>query len=124
MVSIAQRRELQDKLDPILYLCYDYILIISDNRVLATHGGSISLISFDANMLFTSDVIYVPQYPVGISQYDDESAPEADMEYLDDMPIYVKDGKEGVIDYDGNILIEAQYSSIEFISETQMEIFP
>lgn len=45
MVSIAQRRELQDKLNPILYLCYDYILIISDNRVLATHGGSISLIS-------------------------------------------------------------------------------
>lgn len=124
MITARERKKLQDKLDPKLYMCYDYIFIISEDRVLATHGGNISLITFEAELLFTADIICVPQYPIGVCQYDDESAPEAELAYVDDLLIYMQDGKEGVIDYDGEIIIEALYTSVEFISEAEVELHP
>lgn len=124
MLKPFERKKYEDKLDARLYICYDYILIISKDRVLATHGGSISLITFNADILFTSDLIYVPQYPIDTIDEGNGEAESAVYEYVDDLLIYVQDDKEGVIDYNGNIIVEAKYKNIQFIGESQMEIFP
>ncbi len=124
MVSKERRKELRDKLDPRLFLCYDYILVISENRILATHGGNISLITFNGNILFTADSIYVPEYPKNTEYDNSEQVEKAIYDYVDELLIYVMDGKEGLIDYDGNIIVNANYKQIQFLSNDNVEIMP
>ena len=120
MLSREERMNLN--IDGRIYICYDYIFAISTDRILATHGGSISLITADGDMICTYDSIYVPTYANGYHYNPDEGIDEADYEYIDDILIFVDKGKKGLIDYDGNIICEAKYHDIEFNSDSEVEV--
>ncbi len=119
-------REERDKLviDSTIYLCYDYLFAIANNRILATHGDKISLITTDGEMLCTYDSIYVPTYPS--KEYYDESEDRwiYDEEFMDDILVFIDDGKLGVLDYDGDIVLEAKYRDITFNTAQELELLP
>lgn len=48
------------KISDVIYLCYDLLVPISSNRILATHGENISLIDTEGEMICTYDMIMVP----------------------------------------------------------------
>lgn len=124
MISKEKRKELQELIDPRLRMCYDYILVISESRVLATHGGNISLITINGKMLFTADSIYLPEYPSYVVYNEAENVLETVYEYVDEYLIYIDNGKKGIINYDGEILTEAKYSEIEFDSVSSIQALP
>lgn len=123
MISKEERERLRDTIDPRIQLCYDYILIISEDRMLATYGGNISLVTFDAELIFTADSIYIPEYPSG-TKIDSDGNLEATYDFIDDYLIYVDNGKKGLIDYDGGIILQANYTNITFNDKQQAEILP
>lgn len=122
MLTKEERASIE--VDGRICLCYDFIFPISRDRILATHGGSISLISFDGIIICTHDSIYVPTYPINTTHDEKDDVDVAEYEYIDDILIFVDDGKKGVIDYDGEVILEAKYSDITFNSYLQAEVMP
>lgn len=113
------------KIDAVIELCYDYIFAISEDRILATHGSNISLITIDGEMICTYDSIYAPTYPTDTIYYDEEEGCDRYVEeFIDDLLVFVENGKHGIMDYDGDIIVEAKYSDITFSSEGTVEILP
>lgn len=123
MITKEDRQRLRDLIDPRIELCFDYLFIISEDRMLATHGGNISLVTFNGDILTTADSIYIPMYP---TSYNEESSGEivAVYDYIDDILVYVENGKQGLIDYNGDIILEAKYSEITFDENQLAEILP
>lgn len=121
MLTREERENL--KVDSIIYLCYDYILAISEDRILATHGQEISLISIDGDIICTFDSIYVPEYPKGVTT-GLEGEPIAIMEYVDDILVYVDNGYMGILDYNGMPITGAIYRDITFKSNDEIELLP
>ena len=120
MLSREERESLD--IDSKIYLCYDYIFAISKDRVLATHGASISLIKLSGEIICTHDSIYAPTYPSSTHFNEDEQVEEAEYSFLDDILIFVDDGKKGMMNYDGKIILEAIYSDITFPTCQQAEV--
>ena len=128
MLTIDEIRKFS--IDPMIKLCFDYILPISKDRVLATHGREISLIDTDGNMIVTYDSIELASFDkvpdtseTFIKNLDGSiEACESEVEYIDDILIFLDDGLYGLMDYDGNIIVEAEYKSIKFISENEIEV--
>ena len=112
-------------IDPVIKFCYDYILPITDDRVLATHGAEISLITKSGDMVCTYDSIQVPTYndPDNCEFNPDYNCDESGRAYVDDFLLIIQDGMYGLIDYDGNIVIDPKYSVLRFVSQDKMELF-
>lgn len=128
------QKEERQKVDipPIIFLCYQYIFPLSDKRVLGSNGTQIVLIDIDGYELCKYDAIQVPIYnqvdknaKYNIQQEEDfenqlklfsskDYEPDCDIEYIDEYLLVCDNGKYGVIDYDGNILIPIEYNKIEF----------
>lgn len=122
---MLSREEIKNfKIDPMIELCYDYVFPISMDRILATHGGEISLIDNDGEMLCTYDSIEVPMY------YDEEYEVKESQDieefvgipkYIDDVLMMLEDGLWGLTDYDGNVIIEPMYKVIHFLNNENFE---
>lgn len=112
------------QIDPAIKFCYDYILPISQDRVLATHGEEISMITSDGTWICTFDSIQVPTYPDIENPYwdDKEKSYMTNDIYIDNFLIIIQDGLYGIIDYDGEIVVPAVYNKIEFINETEVNL--
>lgn len=117
MISKQEMDELE--IDNKLYICYDMLVPISKERILATHGKSISLIDIDGNMIVTYDLIMIPEYPDYDYMIDENTATYSPVE---DFLLAYQDGKVGVIDYDGNIVVQIEYRSIEFTSKNEIGV--
>lgn len=113
------------EMDAAVRFCFDYILPISDNRVLATHGDEISLITKDGEMICTYDSIQVPTYNSSsdFESMDDSVAMKAKPVEVDDYLIIIQDGLYGLIDYDGEIILDPKYSVLRFVGESRLECF-
>lgn len=116
--------------DPMIKLCFDYVLPISNDRVLATHGDEISLITSDGELIVTYDSIELACYDIENPEWDVHKdyngnlvAPESIQAYVDGVLIIIEDGKYGLINYDGDIILEPQYNHIGFISQTEFEVW-
>lgn len=122
MISKEEREKLE--IDGRIYICYDYLFAIEKDRILATHGSSVSLITDTAELLCTFDNIIVPTKP-GDVHYDAEHLEYySDEDFIQDYLIYMQNGKFGLLDYDGTVVIEAQYSSIEFGADYELYVLP
>lgn len=106
------------KINPVIQFCYDYILPISKDRILATHGLEISLITADGDMICTHESIEVPFY----TSFDDDTL-EYDENtneyigktiYIEDILVYRENGRYGLMDYNGDIITEAKYVVLKF----------
>ena len=122
---MLSKEELKNyKIDPTIQLCFDYVFPISHDRVLATHGDEISLITESGDLICTYDSIEVPEY-----NHEDDTILDDDNHYfnegrfIDKYLIFKEDGLLGVIDYDGDIVLDAQYKYIRFIDEDNVECF-
>ena len=110
--------------NPTIQICFDYIFPISEDRVLATHGDEISLITNDGTLLCTYDSIEVPEY-----FHDEDTQIDENNNYFNegryvDKYLLVRDcGYLGVIDYDGDVVIDPQYRYIKFVGEDKIECF-
>lgn len=122
MISKEERDKLE--IDGRIYICYDYLFAISKDRILATHGGSISLITLQGEIICTYDSIYAPQYITGTHHDEEDNIDVADFDYVDDLLIFVDNNKKGIIDYDGEVVLEANYSDITFRTINEAELFP
>lgn len=122
MLSKEERASLD--IDGRIYLCYDYLYAISFDRILATHGGSISLLTIDGELICTYDSIYAPTYPCSTYYDEDEQVDVAVYEFIDDVLIFIEEGKKGIMDYNGDIILEADYSEITFNSNLEAELMP
>lgn len=122
MLSKEEREKLD--IDGRIYICYDYLFAISKDRVLATHGGNISLITLNGDIICTHDSIYAPQYPKDTHYDDAEGLYVADYAYLDDMLVFVDNGRKGIMDYNGDIILDANYRDITFNTLSEAELFP
>ena len=113
------------EIDPAVRFCFDYILPISDNRVLATLGDEISLITKDGDMICTYDSIEVPTYDsdTELVYSESENCEVAKVEYIDDILLILQDGLWGLIDYDGNVIADPIYRLLRFVSENELESF-
>ena len=113
------------EIDPAVRFCFDYILPISDNRVLATLGDEISLITKDGDMICTYDSIEVPTYDSDTESVysESENCEVAKVEYIDDILLILQDGLWGLIDYDGNVIADPIYRLLRFVSENELESF-
>ena len=122
MLSNEERKNIV--IDPIIEFCYDYILPISQDRILATHGGEISLITIDGNMICSYESIEVPEYNSNddVTFNEKDNCYEAKRVFIDDLLIYRDNGLYGIIDYDGNIVVEAKYKGLRFNDENALEI--
>ena len=109
------------EIDARIYLCYDLLIPISKDRVLATHGDNISLIDINGNMIVTYDLIVIPEYIDQDYMLDENTAA---MTKVDNYLIVYENGKVGLINYDGDVLLPVEYSSILFKSPTQIETLP
>lgn len=110
-------------IDPAIRFCFDYILPISDDRVLATLGQEISLITKSGDMICTYDSIQIPMYYSSEFEQDSESLAYVSKDLpVDDYLIIIDNNLYGLIDYDGNIVLEPEYSILRFISDSKMEI--
>lgn len=109
------------EINPVIQFCYDYILPISKDRILATHGLEISLITADGDMLCTHESIEVPFYTL----FNDDDTLEYDENtheyiyvgktvYIEDILIYREDGRYGLMDYNGEVITEAKYAVLKF----------
>jgi len=113
------------KISDVIYLCYDLLVPISSNRILATHGENISLIDTEGEMICTYDMIMVPTKEDTSYILDTEdNGFETTALYVDDYLIIMQNGKQGLIDYDGNILIDAIYGEIKFNIYGELEVLP
>lgn len=130
MLQKGERQKVD--IPPIIFLCYQYIFPLSDKRVLGSNGTQIVLIDIDGYELCKYDTIQVPIYnqvdknaKYDIQQEEDfdnqlklfsskDYEPDCDIEYIDEYLLVCDNGKYGVIDYDGNILIPIEYNKIEF----------
>lgn len=119
MLTDKERAEFE--MDPLIKLCFDYIYPITQDRVLATHGGSISLIDKQGIMLATHDSIELGYYdfdpPEEDVSFDEDGNPLAQKSvrtYIDDILIIRDDGLYGLMDLDGEILVEPCYDRLEF----------
>lgn len=108
-------------IDGMIYLCYDLLVPISKDRIIATHGENISLIDIKGEMICTYDMIIVPKYPEYELLNEYGEVPYLDVE---DYLIVHKDGKVGLIDYAGELVIDIEYSNIQFIGEGKVEVLP
>jgi hypothetical protein len=121
-LSMLTKEEMENiNIDGRIYLCYDLLVPISKDRVLATHGDNISLIDINGNMIATYDLIIVPEYLDTNYMIDDNTAAYTT---IDDYLTVYHGGKVGVIDYDGKIVVPIEYSSIEFSSPTEVNTLP
>lgn len=109
------------EIDPMIKFCFDYILPITKDRLLATHGGSISLADKQGNLIVTFDSIELIHYDVDppdaeitILPNGEIQAPRSLIEYVDDLLKIRQDGLWGLIDMDGNILLEPMYNELIF----------
>lgn len=126
-------QEIKDyDIDSKVKFCFDYILPISKDRVLATHGGQISLITKTGEMICTYDSIEVPTYDLfsetgSIREHSDEcdEPVEPDVateEYVDEYLIILSNGYLGLIDYDGVVILEPEYSILKFNGSESLEV--
>ena len=123
MISKEESEKLE--ISGVIYLCYDLLVPISSDRILATHGDNISLINTSGEMLCTYDMIIVPTIEDSSLIVDDiNNGFETNALYIDEYLIIIHCGKYGLIDYDGNIVIEALYSNIKFNNEGSIEVLP
>ena len=123
MISKEESEKLE--ISGVIYLCYDLLVPISSDRILATHGNNISLINTNGEMLCTYDMITVPTIEDSSYIIDDiNNGFETNALYIDEYLIIIHCGKYGLIDYDGNIVIEALYSNIKFNNEGSIEVLP
>lgn len=109
------------EIDPMIKFCFDYILPITKDRLLATHGGSISLADKQGNLIVTFDSIELIHYDVDppdaeitILSNGEIQAPRSLVEYVDDLLKIKQDGLWGLIDMDGNVLLEPMYNELIF----------
>ena len=112
------------EIDPVIKFCYDFILPISDDRVLATHGAEISLITKAGDLICTYDSIEVPFYDDREDTFysEDSKSLVSRKKYIEDMLLF-KDGEFwGLLDYDGEILADAHYTSIKFVGENEIVV--
>lgn len=108
------------EIDPVIRFCYDYILPISDNRVLATHGEQISLITKDGEMLCTYDSIEVPTYHSDkLSMVDGDFVAE-DI-FVDEYLLIKENELWGLINYDGDVIISPVHNKLGFNGPNSIE---
>lgn len=135
-------KEERDKVEipPIIYLCYSFVLPIRQDRLVAQDGNYFVLIDIDGHEICRYDSIHVPRYTIEdpdfeykafsiedlnkakqAQQNSDESVDSENDQYnerkypfVEDYLIVRRDNKLGVIDYDGNVLLEPEYRQIEF----------
>lgn len=105
------------QIDSKLSLVYDLLVPITKTRILATYGNEISLIDEDGMIIVTYDLIYIPTYIGDINMIG-----EGVTKYVEGYLIVVKGSCVGLIDYDGNIVIEVAQRGIEFKSQNDVEI--
>ena len=112
-------------IDIAIQFCYDYIFPITPNRVLATHGDEISLITKDGEMICTYDSIQVPTYnsPENVIPGDEGTYQQSLANYVDDYLLILQDGMWGLIDYDGEIVLDPKYKILRFVEQDRIEIF-
>lgn len=108
-------------IDPVIRFCYDYILPISEDRVLATHGGQISLITKDGEMLCTYDSIEVPTYHSDKLRVDTNGDYVAEDVFVDDYLLIRENGLWGIIDYDGDIILSPVHNKLGFTGPDSIE---
>lgn len=108
-------------IDGRIYLCYDLLVPIAKDRILATHGESISLIDIEGSMIATYDLIIIPEYIDSDYMIDENTAL---MTTVDKFLIVYKDGRAGAIDYDGTIVLPVEYSDVCFTSQTEIQTLP
>lgn len=123
MLTAEERKNFE--INPIIEFCYDFILPISEDRVLATHGDNISLITASGDMLCTYDAIFVPMYdsPTNIHYSEIEKVDVCDGTPVDGILIYISDEKFGLLDYDGNELTGPEYRVIQFYGQNSFYAF-
>ena len=119
---MLSKEEMQEiNIDGRIYLCYDLLVPIRKDRILATHENNISLIDSDGNMISTYDLIIIPEFIDTDYMIDEDTAT---MSTVDNYLIVYTGDKAGVIDYEGNIVLPIEYSSIKFSSQTNIETLP
>lgn len=130
---MLQKEERQKvEIPPVIFLCYQYIFPLTENRLLGQDGTQIVLIDIDGYEICKYDTIQVPiynqidknaKYEINSEEdFDqqlklfssDDYKPDCSIEYIDDYLLVSNSGKFGVIDYDGKVLIPLEYSKIEF----------
>lgn len=106
------------EINPVIQFCYDYILPISKDRILATHGLEISLITADGDMICTHESIEVPFYTSfdeDTLEYDENTNEYIGKTiYIEDILVYRENGRYGLMDYNGDIITEAKYVVLKF----------
>lgn len=123
MLSREESERVQ--ISEVIYLCYDLLVSISENRILATHGNNISLIDTNGEMICTYDMIIVPTMEDNSFIFEtDDHVFETQALYVDDYLIVIHAGKQGLIDYDGNVIIDTIYSEIKFNTNGSIEVLP
>lgn len=111
-----------EDIDPIIQLCYDYILPITSDRLLATHGNSISLIDIAGEIICTYDSIELPSYLE--KHIVDEDTPDEyfdiEKKYIRNYLIIRQEGLYGIINLDGGIIVEPKHDTIKFTSPSEV----
>lgn len=110
---------------PLISLCYDLLVKIADDRILATHGSKISLITLDGIMICTYDLIMIPTMEDTDYIFNEiDNVEESTAKNIEDYLLIISNGKCGLIDYDGNLVIEPIYRDITFDSKGRAELLP
>lgn len=107
------------EINPLIAICYDYILPITSELMLATHGDSITLITSDGVAICTHDSIELASYidkrvNEGIGEGINEDYYTLYRVYIEDYLIIRDKGLYGLINLDGSIAIPAKYRHLEF----------
>lgn len=111
----------KNDIDPMIRFCYDFVLHISENRILATHGGVISLLDNTGYMICTYDSIELAMYEFPEETYIDEDGIEVGItKYVENRLLILEDDSWGIMDFDGNVLLEPSYKKISFIDSVNI----
>lgn len=125
------------EIPPIVQLCYTHIVPIRKDRMLATAGPKMVLIDIDGHEIFQykfirlaeySDVEEIPKYLQSNVQQESEWNSLVERlnndefidttNYVDDILVFQDGHKYGVVDYDGNIILDLKCFSLEFKRDT------
>lgn len=133
--NMLQREERQNfEIPPVVLLCYQNVVPIREDRMLATAGPNMVILDKKGTEVFQYKIIRLAEYQDGqeipehiinqirqkiewdsfVDKLNKGEFQSKDREFVDNLLI-ISDGKKfGLVDYDGNILLDTKYNQLQF----------
>lgn len=132
MIQGEERQNFE--IPPVVLLCYQNIVPIREDRMLATAGPNMVILDKEGTEVFQYKIIRLAEYQDGqeipehiINQIQQKIEWDSFVDKLNrgefqsngrefvDNLLIISDGKKfGLVDYDGNILLDTKYNQLQF----------